>query len=422
MLALVDCNNFFCSVERVFSPGLWNKPLCVAGGNDGIIVALTQEAKDLGLKRGDAVFKVRELIEKHNVKLFSTNMPLYASMSKRIVSILKKSFASVENYSIDESFCYLDGYESLVSLEKYMREIVQKIALYTDIPVSVGIAPTKTLAKVANKFAKKYKAYNSVCVIDTEEKRRKALSLFSLEDVWGVGKHSLKRLNDYGVFTTMSFADKTEAWVKNKFNLPIVNVWKELNGEPCIEISEHIYKQSICTSRTFGKMLHAYDDLKSAVVAFASSSARKLRQQNSVTKAITVFVSSNRFREDLPMYINSYTEYLACESADTLEIVNASISALERIYKEDIFYKKAGVILSDISKDNVMEYSLFDNVDKKQDRKILMDTIDYINKRYGTQKIHLGIEGGANQLWIPKSDNRSKNYLTDINDILTIKI
>lgn len=158
MFALVDCNNFFCSVERVFCPGLWHKPVCVAGSNDGIIVALTQEAKALGLKRGDAVFKVRDIVERHGVKVFSTNMTLYAAMSKRITSILRGAVQRVENYSIDESFCYLDGYDHVGSLEEYMRTVAQRIALYTDIPVSVGIASTKTLAKVSSKFAKKYKA------------------------------------------------------------------------------------------------------------------------------------------------------------------------------------------------------------------------------------------------------------------------
>ena len=243
MVALIDCNNFFCSVERVFCAGLRNKPVCVAGSNDGIIVALTQEAKALGLKRGDPVFKVKDVIRRNDVKIFSTNMTLYAAMSKRITNILRNAVQRVENYSIDESFCYLDGYEKMGDIEDYMRDIVHRIALFTDIPVSVGIAPSKTLAKVGSKFAKKYKGYRSVCLIDTEEKRRKALTLFELADVWGIGRQTLQKLNDYGVFTTIDFADKTEEWVKRRFNLPVVQTWRELNGIPCIDTQEKPQKQ-----------------------------------------------------------------------------------------------------------------------------------------------------------------------------------
>ena len=195
MFALVDCNNFFCSVEKVFHPGLSGKPVCVLSSNDGCVVALTPEAKALGLHRGDPVFKVKDIVEKNNVKIFSGNIQLYAAMSRRIVRILRNSVARVENYSIDESFCYLDGYEKMYDLADFMRDVVRKIALYTDIPVSTGIAPTKTLAKVGSLFAKRYAGYQDVCMIDTEEKRRKALGLVPLSDIWGIGRRTLEKLN-----------------------------------------------------------------------------------------------------------------------------------------------------------------------------------------------------------------------------------
>lgn len=422
MVALVDCNNFFCSVERVFCAGLRNKPVCVAGSNDGIIVALTQEAKALGLKRGDPVFKVKDIVTKNNVKIFSTNMTLYAAMSKRITNILRDSVLRVENYSIDESFCYLDGYERIGNIEDYMREVVKRIALWTDIPVSVGIAPTKTLAKVGSKFAKKYKGYRSVCLIDSEEKRRKALSLFDLADVWGIGRQTLKKLNYYGVYTTIDFSDKKESWVKSHFNLPVLQTWRELNGIPCIDTSEVIQKQSICTSRSFGEMVTDLDSLKSSVVSFASSCANKLRGQHSLAKAVTVFVATNRFREDLPQYGNSQTEYLNIPTSDTLEIVNAAIAALKKIYLDGIHYKKSGVILSEISKAGYIQQYLFDDIRNRSERMALMKAIDNINQSYGVNKICIGTAGGGEQSWHNKSENRSGNYLTNLDDILTVKI
>ena len=220
MIALVDCNSFFCSVEKVFHPGLKGKPVCVLSNNDGCIVALTPEAKALGLHRGDPIFKVKSVVEANHVTVFSTNMQLYAAMSKRVTSILRKSVARVENYSIDEIFCYLDGYEKYFDLTEFMRNVADRIQLWTDIPVSVGIAPSKTLAKMGSKFAKQYKGYRSVCMIDTEEKRRKALALFDLADVWGIGRQTLKKLNYFGVTTPLEFADKSETWVKSHFSKP----------------------------------------------------------------------------------------------------------------------------------------------------------------------------------------------------------
>ena len=349
-------------------------------------------------------------------------MTLYAAMSKRITNILRNAVQRVENYSIDESFCYLDGYEKMGDIEDYMRNIVHRIALFTDIPVSVGIAPSKTLAKVGSKFAKKYKGYRSVCLIDTEEKRRKALTLFELADVWGIGRQTLKKLNDYGVFTTIDFADKTEEWVKRRFNLPVVQTWRELNGIPCIDTQEKPQKQSICTSRSFGEMVTSFDALKSSVVTFASSCANKLRGQHSFAKAVTVFVTTNRFRQDLPQHSDSYTQLLPVPTSDTLEIVNAAVTALQQIYKEGFHYKKSGVILSEISQTEYVQQFLFDNIPNRSERRELMKAIDTINQNYGANNIYIGTSGGNTPTWQNKSENRSSNYLTDLNGILIVKI
>ena len=422
MIALVDCNSFFCSVEKVFHPGLNGKPVCVLSCNDGCIIALTPEAKALGLCRGDPIFKKKEVVEQYGVKLFSTNMILYAAMSKRVNNILRSSVPRSETYSIDESFLYLDGLEKYYNLEDYMRRVVEKVRLYTDIPVSVGIASTKTLAKVGSRFAKQYKGYRSVCMIDSEEKRRKALELVKLAEVWGIGKQTLAKLNYLGITTPLEFADKKESWVRSHFAKPGVQTWKELNGIPCIDTAEVAQRQTICTSRSFGSRVTDYDELQASVASFAASCANKLRGQHSLTSAVTVFVSSNRFREDIPLYANEQTRMLFIPTSDTIEITQAALAVLKEIYREGICYKKAGVILGHITDASCMQQYLFDEVKNRPERMQLMKSIDALNHRFGLRKIHLAVEGEEKQTWHGKSEYRSGNYLSDIQEILTIKI
>ena len=422
MFALVDCNSFFCSVEKVFHPGLEGKPVCVLSSNDGCIVALTPEAKRLGLRRGDPVFKVRDIIEAAHVVVFSTNMQLYAAMSKRINHILKGSIARIETYSIDESFCYLDGYEKYHNLEDLMRSTADKIKLYTDVPVSVGIAPTKTLAKMGSKFAKQYKGYRGVCMIDTDEKRRKALELFDLSDIWGIGRHTLEKLNYLGITSPLAFADKSKIWVKANFHRPGYQTWLELNGIPCIDTAEVLRNQTICTSRSFGEMITDLPSLKSAVASFAASCANKLRGQGAVAQSVTVFVRSNRFREDLQQYSNVLTYSFVVPTSDTLEITSAALHLLDQIYYPDVWYKKAGVIISDITAGSLVQQDLFDPVCKRSERMLLMKVMDKLNHRYGTKTVKLAVEGERNQAWKVKSEHRSGNFMTDINEILTIQI
>lgn len=422
MIALVDCNSFFCSVEKVFHPGLSGKPVCVLSNNDGCIVALTPECKALGLRRGDPIFKVRDIVEANNVTVFSTNMQLYAAMSKRVIRILRQSVAYVENYSIDESFCYLDGYEKYFDLEDMMRQVAQRIKLYTDIPVSVGIASSKTLAKIGSKFAKKYKGYRGVCVIDDEEKRRKALSLIDLSDVWGIGRHTLEKLNYLGICTPLEFADKSEAWVKGHLHKPGYQTWMELNGYPCIDTTEVLRNQSICTSRSFGNMVNDLPSLKASVATFASSCANKLRGQSAGAKSVTVFLLSNRFREDLAQYNNSGTWRFITPTSDTMEITSVALKVLEKLYRPGIWYKKTGVIVSDIIDNGLIQYDLFDPVSNRRERSDLMKTIDQLNHRYGAKSIQLAVEGEKKQAWKVKCEYRSQNYLTNLKELLTIHI
>lgn len=422
MFALVDCNSFFCSVEKVFHPGLDGRPVCVLSSNDGCIVALTPEAKAVGLHRGDPIFKMKDIVEKHQVILFSTNMSLYAAMSRRVTSILRLSVHHVENYSIDESFCDLKSFGEYFDLTKLMREVRQRIKLWTDIPVSIGIAPSKTLAKMGSKFAKQYQGYRGVCMIDTEEKRRKALEIFALSDVWGIGRRTLEVLNYYGIHTPLQFADKKESWVRAHFHQPGVQTWMELNGIPCIDTSEVIRNQNICTSRSFGDMVSDLPSLKASVASFASSCANKLRGQQSVCQSVTVFVSSNSFRTDLPQYGNAATVLLATPTADTLEINKAAMQCLESVYLPGIMYKKSGVLLGKISPAYPAQMELFNSPVRRMRRENLMHALDDINQRYGAKTLHLAVEDCGHQPWHVKCEHRSPNYLTDINEILTIRI
>lgn len=421
MIALADCNTFFASVERVFHAGLKGKPVCVLSSNDGNIVALTAEAKALGIKRGAPFFQVKDIITKNNVAVFSGNLMLYDAMSKRVQSIMRKTVEHTESYSIDEQFLYLDGYGKNYDLVKLMRKMVRQIALWTDIPVSVGIARTKTLAKVASKFAKKYRGYDSVCIIDSEDKRRKALSLFELADIWGIGPRSFAKLQALGIATPLQFADRPGDWVLRHFHKPGYQTWMELNGRPCIETGEIIRRQTITTSRSFGKMISTPEQLRASVATFAASCCNTLRAQESAAGSVSVFACSNRFREDLPQYSNIATMQLDSPSSDTIEITEAAVSLADRIYRPGIQFKKSGVILSGIVP-GLTHNILFDPVPKRNERAELSTAIDRMNHKYGLKTVNLAVAGYGDTDWKNRKEHLTPNYLTDIAQIMTVDI
>ena len=421
MIALADCNTFFASVERALHPGLKGKPVCVLSSNDGNIVALTTEAKALGLRRGDPFFKVKDIIERNSVAVFSGNLMLYAAMSKRVQSIMQRTVEHTECYSIDEQFLYLDSYEKHFDLVELMRGMVNQIALWTDIPVSVGIAKTKTLAKIASKFAKQYKGYGGVCMIDTDGKRRKALSMFELSDVWGIGPGTFAKLNSLGVDTPLQLADKPGEWVQRHFHKPGYQTWLELNGYPCIDTSEILRRQTITTSRSFGKMISSIEDLKASVASFASSCCSTLRGQDSAAGCVSVFACSNRFREDLPQYGNIATRKLPVPSSDTLEITAVAMELVEKIYRKGVLFKKSGVILSDIVP-GCCHHILFDPVARREERVELSQTLDRMNHKYGLRTIGLAVAGSDREVWKNKKEHLTPNYLTDIDQIMTVRI
>lgn len=422
MIALADCNNFFCSCERVFMPSLRNKPVIVLSNNDGCVIARSNESKALGIKMGQPFYQVKNLVEKNEVAVFSSNYTLYGDMSRRVMSLLSTYAPSIDIYSIDEAFLDFSGIAEGDELKQYAENMVRHIKKGTGIPISLGIASTKTLAKVASKFAKKYKAYNGVCMIDTEEKRQKALQLFDISDVWGIGRKASKKLQYHGIKTAWDFVQKSQTWVRNMLTITGERTWRELRGENCIETEELPHKKSICTSRSFpDKGLNKLSDVEEAVANFAAQCSRKLREQHTVCKSITLFAYTSRFRTDLQQDYIHKTINLEVPTNNIQELVALAVAALRDNWKgEEYLYKKAGVIVWNISPDNAIQGSVFDTIDRNK-QTALSKIIDEINKKNGYNTIRVALQG-YNKNWHLKSEHISKQYTTNLKDIIEVKV
>lgn len=414
MFGLVDCNNFYASCERVFNPYWEKRPVVVLSNNDGCVIARSNEAKALGIKMGVPAYQIKEIVSEHEVAVFSSNYTLYGDMSGRVMSILADLAPELEIYSIDEAFLNLEGIKDLTTIG---GNIINKVTRGTGIPVSLGIACTKTLAKVANKFAKKYPAYNRICIIDTEEKRIKALQLFEIGNVWGIGRKQAAKLEKQGVKTAYDFTQLSEIWVRKNMTVTGERTWKELRGVSCIDLeSAPPSKKQICTSRSFGKMLTDIETIAEAIATHASACARKLREQKSFARSLMVFIHTNNFREDLPQYWKNTVVHLPVPTNDTQEIVHYALSGLKMIYRENYQYKKAGVIITEITEG--AQLGLFDSINRKR-QELLMQTIDKINGEHG-HRVKLAIQGTGND-WKLKQEQLSGHYTTDINEIINIK-
>lgn len=414
MFGLVDCNNFYASCERVFNPSLNGKPIVVLSNNDGCVIARSNEAKVLGIKMGVPAYQIKGLVKQHDVAVFSSNYVLYGDMSGRVMSMLAELAPEIEVYSIDEAFLNLEGIQNLQILGS---EIVRQVTRGTGIPVSVGIAPTKTLAKVANKFAKKYPAYNRLCIIDTEDKRTKALQLTGIGDVWGIGRKQAAKLEKQGVRTAYDFTQLLGSYVRKNMTVTGERIWKELRGISCIdmEIAPPAKKQ-ICTSRSFGKMVEDIDTMSEAIATHASTCAKKLRQQKSYAMSLMVFIHTNNFREDLPQYWKNTIVQLPIPTSDTLEIVEYALSGLKTIFMEGYQYKKAGVIITEITTN--AQLGLFDSIDRDK-RERLMQVVDKINGKF-QHHVKLAVQGSGRD-WKLKQEQLSQRYTTDINEVIIIK-
>lgn len=414
MYGLIDCNNFYASCERVFNPSLNGKPVVVLSNNDGCVIARSNEAKALGIKMGIPAYQIKDLVSSHGVAVFSSNYTLYGDMSGRVMSMLAELSPEIEVYSIDEAFLNLDG---IIDLNTIGRKMVDRVTRGTGIPVSLGVAPTKTLAKIANKFAKKYPAYDQLCIIDSEEKRIKALQLTEIENVWGIGRRQAAKLQKEGIKTAYDFTRLSGSWVRKNMTVVGERTWKELQGISCIDMeTAPPAKKQICTSRSFGKMLTDIDTISEAIASHASTCAKKLRNQQSYATSLMVFIHTNNFREDLPQYWRNIVMHLPVPTNDTQEIVHYALTGLKSVFLNGYQYKKAGVIITEITEG--AQLGLFDHVDRGK-RERLMQTIDKINGEHGNN-IKLAVQG-TGRGWKLKQEQLSGHYTTNLNQIINIK-
>ncbi|MCH5235043.1 MAG: DUF4113 domain-containing protein [Muribaculaceae bacterium] len=391
MWGLVDCDNFFCSCERVFRPELIGKPVVVLSNNDGCVVAISREAKTLGIKMGLPYYQMLEQFPNSGVTAFSSNYKLYGDMSARVMAVIREEVPVLHQYSIDEGFIDFHGMDKK-NLKLFGENLSKKVLKWTGIPVTLGIAPTKTLAKVAGRFGKNYSGYHKCCVIADDDQRIKALKLFDVEDVWGIGRRIAKKLHGVGVNTAYDYTLRPRNWIKSRFHIPGERTWLELRGENAIGIDEMDAKtkQSIVTSRSFPEMITDIEDLTAHVANYASRCAMKLRRQKTVCGMVTVFIQSNFFRKDLPQYSNSVSFVFSTPTNTTPEIVQAALAALEKVYKPGIPYKRGGVMVSDISSAQAIQPDLFNfNAGLHQKYRSISAAIDEINTKLGADTIRL---------------------------------
>ena len=425
MFALVDCNNFYCSCERVFNPALRDKPVVVLSNNDGCIIARSNEAKALGIKMGEPFFKIRQTLEEQKVAVFSSNYALYGDMSHRVMSLLSEFTPDITIYSIDEAFLQLPiaEHDPTFSIEEYGKKIVRTVTKGTGIPVTIGIAPTKTLAKIASHFGKQYAGYKNVCLIDTEEKRAKALQLTPIHEVWGIGRRLSPQLAYYGIRTAWDLTQKSEQWVRRNFSVTLARTWKELQGDNCIDIEELPHSKSICTSRSFPeKGISELPLLEEAVANFAASCSRKLKQQRTACYGMTIFAYTSRFPTSGHPYQLSQTCSFSVATSDRQEIVSRAVEVLRQHWPDDItpFIKKAGVIAWGIIPDTAIQAQLFDPIDRGK-QMALSKAIEEINRKNGHNMVRIAVQG-YDKRWHLKCERISKRYTTDIDDIIEIKL
>ena len=406
MYAIIDCDNCYVSCERVFRPDLNGNPVVVLSNNDGCVVARSNEAKALGIKAGLPYYQLKERFPNGEVTVFSSNYELYGDITDRVMSLVRKAAPTFYRYSIDEGFCDLSGMEFSLftnhsSLKQWGEDLSAFIWKATRMPVSIGIASTKTLAKMASHYAKHYKGYNHCCMIGTEEQRIKALQQYDIEEVWGIGRRYAARLQALGIKTAFDFASHPETWVRATLNnVGAIRTWKELNGEDCIPMEDMSKKKSICTSRSFPGMVTDMEPLRTSISNFAARCAEKLRKQESVAQTVSVFIDTNHFREDLPQYWNMAEERLLTPTNSTQQIVQTANRCAARIFRQGYHYKRAGVIVMGISPDNGVQTNFIDyDAERHEKMKRLDEAIDKINREFGSETVVLG-----SQQYVSKED------------------
>ncbi|WP_411912850.1 translesion error-prone DNA polymerase V subunit UmuC [Vibrio sp. Vb0587] len=420
VFALVDCNNFYASCEKLFRPDLKDTPVVVLSNNDGCVVARSREAKSLGIKMGVPVFQIKAEMQRHGILAFSSNYALYADLSSRVMRTLEEMAPRVEVYSIDEAFLDLTSIESAISLVEFGQQVRERIGHWIGITVCVGIAPTKTLAKLANHAAKKYPATQGVVDLTNPDRQRRLLALVPVDDVWGVGRRLSKRLNALGITTALDLANASPRAIRDQFSVVLERTVRELNGESCIELEEipPTKKQIVC-SRSFGVKVTQFELLREAVCEYATRATEKLRKEQQQAKVMTVFIRTSPFKDNEPQYSNSASGELLIPSCDTRDFIELANHLLKRIWKDGFRYAKAGVMLSDFYDPGMFQPGLFDDVSTRSNSQQLMSVLDTINQS-GAGKVFFAGQGTKKD-WSMKREHLSPAYTTRWDQLPRVK-
>ena len=414
--ALVDCNNFYVSCERVFNPRLEGRPVIILSSNDGCAIARSNEAKECGVKMAQPLYQFTDIVKKHDIQVLSGNFHLYADMSNRVMQVLADMAPAVQQYSIDE--CFLDITGMPDDLDEYGQAVRTKVRQWTGIPVGIGIAETKTLAKAANRIAKVSKKAGGVLNLVGSQWREKALEMTEVGDVWGIGKQFAKKLHRNGIKTALDLVHQPDGWIRKEMGVGGLKTVRELRGEDCIGFeSVPQPKQTTLVSRSFGQTVSGLDDLINAVTVFATTAAADIRKANLVSSAVSVSIETNRFSNE-PQYTPTRSVELSPATNNTKHIVRAAIQGVKEAYREGFKFKRAGVMLLDLVDADSAPRSLFDHHDPKDDK--LIEAFDQINRQQGPGAINFGAAGQPS-VWHSTSAFRSPRYTTEWSDIPAVK-
>ncbi|WP_420551739.1 Y-family DNA polymerase [Tenacibaculum aiptasiae] len=418
MYALVDCNNFYTSCERVFNPNLEGKPVAILSNNDGCVISMSDEAKKINLPFGAPIFKWEQFCKDNNISVLSSNYPLYGDMSARVMKILEQFSPDVEVYSIDEAFLQFKGFDNY-DFDSYGKKIRSTILQWTGIPTCVGLAPTKALSKIANKIARKFpKKTGGVYVIDSEEKRIKALQWIPIESVWGIGRGLVKKLKAKGCIKAYDFTQLDDDWVRKNLSITVWKLKKDLEGDSKIILDEPVTKKAIATTRSFEYTFSDVDNIKERISTFATSCAEKLRKQNSSCHMVVVMLRSDRHKKDSEQHRVSKTVVFPYPTDSTLTISKSAVKAVTTIFKEGIKYKRAGVIVTGLVPSDNYQLNMFEGENPKH--KPLMKAIDKLNKTFKSDKVKLANQD-LKRTWKMRQERLSPKYTTNINEIIKVK-
>lgn len=419
VFALVDCNNFYTSCERIFAPALEGKPVIVLSNNDGCVIARSEEAKLLGIKMGEPVFKIPEIIEGNNVHVFSTNYALYGDISQRVMNTLAELVADTEIYSIDEAFLDLSEIPQK-ELIKFGKKIKETTRQWTGIPVSVGIGSTKTLAKVANHIAKTETDKEGVLFLSDDKKTDDYLKNVPVKEIWGVGEKYAQFFKNSKIFTAYDLKQSDENRIKEHLGVMGQRLILELRGIVCYPMDKNPEtKKEICTSRSFGQPIHEYEELEQATMSYVGKVAQKLRKQKSLANSILIFIMTNTFA-DGPQYVNYKIIQLPVPTNQTAELIHYAVIALKKLYKKGYAYKKSGAIVSDVVPIKGLQTNLWDDIDRDKNKKLL-EAIDNINLKAGIEQVKFAVQG-TEETWHMRQHHLSPHYTTKWEDILIVDI